>query len=156
MAYKRKVALFVGLWVVLGVVTWMLVRYGYGPWIELFNGATWPGQFVPTKDSPPPEYDFGFYVVVSLRALLNLGVLFTVFLVVTGQWKGLLMSKFNSTYRSANVLLAEHIINVLAEQKVNVPPPALEAVRRAAEEFGDSSGGNFFRKRTEDAAKAAH
>jgi hypothetical protein len=157
--HKWKVVAFFAVWLVLGLIARRLVAVGNGYWIELFNGATWPEQFIVSDKRPTPMYDVWFYMVVSLRALLNLGVLFTafvaVFLFVTGQWKGLLMDKFNSTYRTANTTLAERILHILEEHDVVVPPPVEEIVRQEARNFSESEGAAFIRDRMKAAALAA-
>ena len=153
---KHAVPVFCVLWVVLGVIAWGLVRSGNGYWIELFNGATWPPQFLPTKDVPKPEYGFCFYVILSLRALLNLGVVFAAavaaYLIFTGRMEGLIMSKLNSVYRTSNVMLIERVLQLLEDEKVDVPEKVEELVRMEAREFGSSDGGSHFRERVKDAA----
>lgn len=157
--HKWPVAVFFILWMVLGSVAWCLVDGNHGYWIELFNGATWPSQFVPSEQRPTPNYGFWFYVVVSLRALLNSGFLFTAivafFFISTGQWKGLLMNKFNSTYRTSNSLLAERILQVLEEHAVVVPVSVEAAVRKEAQEFSEKEGVAVILQRVKNAAASA-
>lgn len=146
-------------WAVLGICCWALVRGGAGPWIELFNGATWPSMFVPSRENPQPAYDFLFYAILSFRALMNVGILFTAavfaYLLLSGRLGGF-MTKFDSIYRTQNVAVATLVIQLLEDRGVSIPPEAEKAALDAARKFGAGETNRVFKERLVEAGNAPH
>ena len=156
---RDTVVAFFVCWAVVGLVQWQMVNRGYGPWIELFSGATWPSQWLPSKEIPNPGYDFLFHVVLSLRTLLNLGVLLTAVTVAywlfTFRLTGALMDKLGSVFRTQNVLLAHKLVQMLEDRQILIPPKVEAELVEAARSFGAGEFDKFLRGRIEDAASAA-
>jgi hypothetical protein len=119
--------LFVAGLIIMIMLESCLVSRGYGYWIELFNGATWPGQFAQT--GPPRPHDILFFVFLALRTLLNLGVvlsaLYAVYWLFAGGPGRLLMRNLDSVLRIRDTAFTGYLIDILDKKGVPVPPDLL-------------------------------
>jgi hypothetical protein len=143
------VLLFVVVWAVAVAICFLLVQTHRGHWVELFNGATWPTQFVERSadNRGDPIRHAVFYIVVGLRTVLNLGIVltagFVVYLLFTGQIKELLMSQLESVLTTRDVALAAYLMSKL-EKDVAVNEDSLRRYYEAAGEFHESEAGREF------------
>jgi len=150
-------------WVIAGTVGYGLVSSGMGHWLELFNGATWPAQFVDAGEyAGKPDRSFWFYVVLGLRTVLNLGVLFTAVLAIlafyvvsTGHLKEWIMSKLDSVLATRDIAMAVYLENALAECKVELSEEQRAGLYKAAEAFHATAAGKAFQKSSKDAVRQA-
>jgi len=126
--------------IVIIVIEFCLVRSGYGYWIELFNGATWPPQFSAGKS-------FWFFLILALRTLINLGVVLTgvfgvyVLLVGPRRW---LMRKLDSVLRIQNTALTGYLLGILRTNDVVVPSNVEDSLYEALDKFQDTEAGRHF------------
>lgn len=152
--------IFLLVWILIGFAEFAAVAAGQGPWIELFNGATWPAAFVRSKENPAPSYSFCFYATLSFRTLLNLGFVITAAITVYGLFTGLLerliMTKLDSVLRTQNVMLAMYVLQILEDHQIDVPEDVEEKVLKAVREFGTPETGGEFRKRVMEMAAGVH
>lgn len=156
--YAIWLGMFLVCWIGLTLLCALVGQLAGGHWIELFNGATWPSQFYPGGSSPTSGQGFWFFVFLGLRTLLNLGFLFTaggvVYLFYYGM-QGNFMHKFNATFRSSNLTLANKIILVLAQNGVELTAKQRQLVHDEAVNFGnDSQPSSALRKQVAEDALA--
>ncbi|HJV60837.1 MAG TPA: hypothetical protein VJ743_07810 [Albitalea sp.] len=145
------VLLFVGSWVLASFICYGLIACGSGHWIELFNGATWPPQFLPgaAEEAHTPIRTLPFYIVLGFRTVLNLGIVlsaaFVLYLLSTGQLKEWLMSKLESVLSTRDAALAAFLIHKMKE-KIDVTPEIRQKMFDAAGEFHETEAGRRFLK----------
>jgi hypothetical protein len=155
---RSAILIFVFAWTVIGLLEWWLVAIDCGPWIELFNGATWAPKFIISTDNPNPPYNVVFYALLSLRTLLNLGVLLTAatvaYLLLRGKFLETIMNKLQSVSRTHNVLLAQKLLQMLEDRKVNVPASVEEELVEAARTYGTEDADKYLNDRLREAARA--
>jgi hypothetical protein len=127
-------------------IEFFMVSYGYGYWIELFNGATWPQQF--TQMSPASNNPFIFYVILSLRTAINLGAGLT--LIAGAYWffangpERWLMRKLSSVLNVRDTALTGYLIQVLEKENIKLPEQVEDMLYKAAEEFQSTDAGRHF------------
>ncbi|WP_342116338.1 hypothetical protein [Pseudoduganella sp. OTU4001] len=147
-------------WLVAGSFAYWAVASGRGHWLELFNGATWPPQFLETNALASQQLNrsFMFFLVLGLRTVLNLGVLFTAilaisafYLVSSGQLKEWIMSKLNSVLATRDIAMAAYLEHALDQCKVELSKEQREELYRAAEAFHATEAGKAFQKSSKDA-----
>lgn len=158
------ITLFAVVWLLAIALAYCVLSHGGGYWLELFNGATWPSQFVAT-DTPGSAAairSFWFYLILGLRTVLNLGVLFTAvlgllafYLLSTGQFKEWFMSKLDSVLSTRDIAFAAYIDHAMSEHKLELTEAQRESLYQAAEAFHSSAAGRAFLKSSKDAATAA-
>jgi hypothetical protein len=152
----------VTLCIIVGLACAVLVHLGMGHWIELFNGATWPTAFSPTetidKGGLKSPYTFWFYLVLAVRTLINLGIVLSAVLalswLVAGGLERIVMSKLVSVFRTQNVLLAQKLLQMLEDRRIEVPEPVEAELLKAAREFGTNEMDRFLHDRVKEAASA--
>lgn len=123
-----------------------MVTLGYGYWIELFNGATWPAQF---QSHPPQQpHGFWFYLILSLRTALNLGVALSllagIYWIVVGGLERLLMRKLDSVLRIRDTALTGYLISIMKGHKVELPEEIEKELYEAAGVFQATDAGKHF------------
>lgn len=142
-------------WVLAAVVAYWAVTSGHGHWLELFNGATWPPQFVSGEGAAgSSDRSLTFYAVLGLRTVLNLGVVFTAvlaisafYLVSSGQFKEWIMSKLNSVLATRDIAMAAYLERALLTQcKVELSEEQRAELYKAAEAFHATAAGKAFQK----------
>lgn len=159
---RRRTAAGIGgfllLWFVASVVTAGFVSQGWGYWIELLNGATWPQAVGTTSDAQVPRGN-AFFVLVGLRTVINLGAvltaLFAVYWLSTGGVERWLMNKVETVSASARVALATKLIGIMESRGLEVPEKLAEELMTAARDFDRTELGMHFLKRQNDAAAQA-
>lgn len=127
--------IFFFIWIVCGLVEYYVAQGEYGRWIELLNGATWPSYFEDVNFKE--NRGFWFFVVLSLRTVLNLGITFTAAYGVyffTGPGR-ILMKNLKSALTIQNTMLAAVIIKVLEENEVELSQAAIDQVYKTAAKF---------------------
>lgn len=158
MRAPTAIAIFFLAWIGIGFLEWWLVGNRCGPWIELFNGATWAPKWVVSTDNPAPSYDVIFFVLLSLRTLLNLGVLFSAitvaYLLLRGKFLETIMTKLESVGRTHNVLLAQKLLQMLEDRHIEVPVAVEDELVQAARAYGMGDEDKFMKDRFRDAARA--
>lgn len=156
---RRRSASFVflGAWVGIGIVEWGLIGIGCVPWIELFNGATLAPKFIAGPDNPSPPYNVVFYALLSLRSLLNLGVLFTAatvaYLLLRGKFLETMMTKLELVGRTHNVSLAQKLLQMLEDRHIEVPETVEEELVNAARAYGTGEKDKVMSDRLTHAAR---
>ena len=148
-------------WILVTLACVGLVQCGYGHWIELFNGATWPNLFVGPDASEvvgPPcsqftaggERGWLFFVVLGTRTFINLGVVLSAFSAVAGAYwlvsGGLEMIKTQlaAIGRARDLALAAQILRDLSLSGVQLGGEAEQMVLKTARGFHDSPMGQHF------------
>lgn len=128
---------FFFIWLCCGLLEYCFAGTGYGRWIELLNGATWPDYF--STPEHPEHRGFWFFVFLSLRTVLNLGITATAaygLYFFTGPGR-LLMKNLRSALAVQNDALAAVILKVLEDNQTKLTPSAVDAVYAAVEKFGE-------------------
>lgn len=151
-------------WLIAGMFGYWAVTSGRGHWLELFNGATWPPQFLETNASASqPNRSFMFFLVLGLRTVLNLGVLFTAvlaisafYLISSGQLKEWIMSKLNSVLATRDIAMAAYLEHALAQCKVELSNEQRAELYKAAEAFHGTAAGKAFQKSSKEAVVQVH
>lgn len=129
-----------------------------GHWIELFNGATWPPAFVEGQQvgGGSPDRSIWFYVILGFRTTLNLGIVlstgYVVYLVISGKWKEMVMSKLESVLSTRDTALAGFLLKRMTDSEYKVSPELREILLGAAAEFRTTEAGRAF---LQSALKAA-
>lgn len=150
--------LFLLAWVGASWISHFLVSIGLGYWLELFNGATWPSQFVITDASKnaTPILSLWFYIILGFRTVLNLGIiltgLFVFYLLSTGQLKEWFMSKVASVLSTRDTAFAAFLIHKMKEMNIELTNEQREHLFDAADKFQASEAGRTFLKSTVQAA----
>lgn len=154
---KLGLYLFALGWAIATVVVYVIVKCDRGHWLELFNGATWPAQFLePTRSTAPHAlgnfWFFLFYLVVAFRSLVNLGVvlggayvLYTMSTTVelAKEW---FMSKLDSVLTTRDTALAAFLIHQMKTKHLEVVPEMKQSIYDAARAFQHSTAGQSFMK----------
>ncbi|WP_027925934.1 hypothetical protein [Pseudomonas sp. URMO17WK12:I12] len=140
-------------WLVSSLLTYCLVSTEHGYWLELFNGATWPSQFVSSDVSKDvhPIRSWWFYVVIGFRTAVNLGVvlsaafwLFTVYLASSGQLERWFMSKLESVLTTRDIALAAFVAAQMKNQNLELSPEQQASLYAAAGAFRNTEAGKAF------------
>ena len=161
--------LFVCAWALATLACWYVTSKGMGHWIELLNGATWPSQFRPAFTATPQSVvtvpigsnlpTLGFFIVLGLRTILNLGVilsgvalLFVIFSSIGKEW---LMTKMASMLSSRDSALAAYVLIELSKEDKKLPPDIQDSLMTKAAEFSTSAAGQMFLERFYSDAQSA-
>lgn len=155
---------FVAAWLLVGLACAMMVHLKLGHWLELLNGATWPGAFTGTaaeeQTGTPSAPGFWFYAVLSLRTLLNLGLLLSAILALcwflAGGLERMVMKRVETLKNMRDAALVGSLLEVLAKAHVELPAGVEDEMYAAAERFDDSRLGRSIKRQTAEAhAQAA-
>jgi hypothetical protein len=157
--YEALLGASITAFILLALVSAVLVYCGQGHWIELFNGATWPVPFTPSLDATIEQrhatYGFWFFVVLTARTFINLGVVLSavlaVFWLATGGLGRLVMKQLETLSRMRTSALVGEMLAVLEAAHVEVPPEVEKKMYEAARQFDKSSFGQAIKKRAAEA-----
>lgn len=149
--------------ILVGLGCAILVHAGMGPWIELFNGATWPASFDPSvqvgEDRPPRSLGFWFYVILACRTVLNLGAALSAVLaicwLVAGGLERMVMKQLETLSRVRTAALVSEMLAVLEEANVDVPPEVEKRMFATARQFDKTQLGDAIKKRAIEAGAPA-
>ena len=153
--------LFVVTWVLASLIAYCVVLTGRGYWLELFNGATWPPQFVtghPSNDIEPIRSAW-FFAVLGFRTAVNLGIVLTAAFVLIGfyffsthrleQW---IMSKLESVLSTRDQAFATFVVSRMKAAGDALTQQQRDNLYKAADEFDSSEAGRAFLQSTIHAA----
>lgn len=150
---------FVTVWIVTGVVCAIMVRSGLGHWLELLNGATWPAAFAPVasaateQNAPAPALGFWFYATLSLRTLLNLGVLLSALLALSwfasGGFERMVMKRIDALSKVRDAALVGVVLDVLEKAHIELPKAVEDEVYAAARRFDGTAVAKAIKRRSE-------
>ena len=144
--------LFLLAWLVVTLLCAWLVGRGLGHWLELFNGATWPAQFLAGRTENmvaiAPIRTCPFYIVLGFRTTINLGIVltagFVLYLLSTGQLKEWFMSKLESVLGTRDTAFAAFLLHKMKEGHYEVSLKLRDALYSAAGEFATTTAGRQF------------
>lgn len=152
---------FVAAWLLTGLVCAMMVHLKLGHWLELLNGATWPVAFTGTgtaadgRPGMPSALGFWFYAVLSLRTLLNLGLLLSAVLALcwflAGGLERMVMKRVETLSNMRDAALVGTLLEVLAKAQVELPEGVEDEMYAAVQRFDDSRLGQSLKHRTAEA-----
>lgn len=139
-------------WLWISMLCTAAVWLGYGPYVELFNGATWPPLFIDgTGSSTPsmgPVRSLAFCLILGFRTTLNLGIVlsaaFIFYLLATGQLETWFMSKLESVLNTRDTALAAYLIKTMRDAHQTVSPELRDQLYAAAEQFRHTEAGQRF------------
>jgi hypothetical protein len=148
--------------IVLGLVCTGMVKSGLGPWLELFNGATWPGRWIPkdaaTQSDADALYGFWFFAALTMRTAINLGFILSalgaLFWVLTGGLGRLVMKQLETLSKMRTAALVGEMLVVLEAANIDVPEDVEKRMFEAAREFDKTSLGTAIKKRMAEVAQA--
>jgi hypothetical protein len=148
-----------------------LVHCGYGHWIELFNGATWPNAFVPVAAEvvgPPGspfvaggQRGFWFFLVLGTRTFINLGVLLSAVPAVLGvYWLVIggveMVKKLAAVGRARDLALAAEMIRDLSKAGISLSEEAEDQMLKTAQGFSDSVMGKRMAAMVQEQSEGQH
>lgn len=143
--------------VVIGMIEYFLVTLGYGYWLELFNGATWPPQFQQPIHGETPGVLF--YLILLFRTVLNLGGLLALVAAlvwyIVGGLENFLMRNISSIMHIRDAALTGYFISKLHKLDVPISVEIEKALYAAAVEFEATIAGRHFGKEANKAAGAS-
>lgn len=158
--YATAAGAFIVLWIVTGLACALLIQNRLEPWVELLNGATWPTVFYELDAAyrGPPRQGVAFFVVLSLRTLLNLGAVlsavFAVFWVAAGGLERLAMLQAQAFARMRYAALVAKLLAILDREGVEVSDEIEQELYKAARDFDQSQLGRTAEKYAPGVAEA--
>lgn len=161
--YTVLFGVFVVAWLFVGLLCAMMVYGQLGHWIELFNGATWPKVFTVTpadgETGAGSPVGFWFYLVLSLRTLLNLGLLLSAVLAlcwfVAGGFERMVMKRIDVLSNMRDAALVGVLLEVLEKAQIVLPENVEDELYAAAQRFDGTPVGRSLKRRREEAQAVA-